>query len=578
MKLIRTIYQVVTDPLSFDELLVEWDLAIDRSLSVDPSALDDPELADHTVRAAEIIHQLQKAETAPRPLRLSEIIDHDPNPALLLSKEGKILAVNPPAIDQLTISKGQKLTEITEDTFAAPGKVRALLASIAEEQSPPSTSVQADSRSMVGLLELPILTTGRAALFALSKVRCDHDSTVAGLLTSLAPVWSPQTLAALSNYFGLTSAEIEVVKLLAEGQNAGQIAESRETSLHTVRTQIKSILAKTRLDSQLDLVRHLGFLQRYDQTAVPQSEFSLSKSSLKETSSIQQSRRHQLKLQNGRELDYVEVGPPEGRPALYIHGLIDSTVFRADFLYQLSKRNIRLIAPERPGFGTSPPYEKNNKVLDEFSDYARQLLDHLGIKRTAVVGHMAGAVYAIALAGLFPDRVNAIISIAGAVPMIKRWQFSNMSKGHRIAGLTARHFPAALPLLIRGGIRLVLGAHEDRMLDLLFHDADVDRKMAADPEISKLLFDRFHFVVQQGPSAFQTDIVLVSSDWSQRLTKLCCPLALIHGEQDQVVLFKAVKDLAERLPNTSLHRSPNSGQLVLFNEVDLILDQLEPFI
>ena len=160
--------------------------------------------------------------------------------------------------------------------------------------------------------------------------------------------------------------------------------------------------------------------------------------------------------------------------------------------------------------------------------------------------------------------------------MVDRWQFTAMSKGHRIAGLTARYMPSALPLLIRGGIRLVLGAQEERMLDLLFHDAHVDRELAKDPDIAKLIFDRFHFVVRQGPQAFQTDIKVVSSDWSDRSMKIECPLTLVHGEQDQVVLFRAAEEWATKLPNCTLLGSANSGQLVLFNEVDLILDQVYP--
>src|SRR5690606_4992358 len=57
--------------------------------------------------------------------------------------------------------------------------------------------------------------------------------------------------------FGLTPAEARVAARLADGLNAEQIAVERSASLLTVRTQIRSILAKTGVRRQPELVRML---------------------------------------------------------------------------------------------------------------------------------------------------------------------------------------------------------------------------------------------------------------------------------------------------------------------------------
>ena len=57
--------------------------------------------------------------------------------------------------------------------------------------------------------------------------------------------------------FGLTPAEARVAVRLADGLNAEQIAAERSASLLTVRTQIRSILAKTGVRRQPELVRML---------------------------------------------------------------------------------------------------------------------------------------------------------------------------------------------------------------------------------------------------------------------------------------------------------------------------------
>ena len=54
---------------------------------------------------------------------------------------------------------------------------------------------------------------------------------------------------------GLTQAEAEIAALVAGGQTAAKIASFRRVSLHTVRSQIKSIYFKTDVSSQAQLTR-----------------------------------------------------------------------------------------------------------------------------------------------------------------------------------------------------------------------------------------------------------------------------------------------------------------------------------
>jgi len=62
-------------------------------------------------------------------------------------------------------------------------------------------------------------------------------------------------LAALGSAFGLTSAELSVLSLLAEGRSLHEIAELRGVELETVRNQNKKLLGKTRSRRQSDLVK-----------------------------------------------------------------------------------------------------------------------------------------------------------------------------------------------------------------------------------------------------------------------------------------------------------------------------------
>ena len=572
MKLISGFYQIAIDPLSFDDMLAEWDRLMRHTLEDGAGHVDDADLLEHSERAAAILQQMPGAEGGETSLRLADVIACDPNPAMLLDGSGEVVATNARAAAEFGVREGRSLEAIAGETVPR-ARLRRLVESIRAEDGAGAGGDAAPAGGMAGLVELVPPRGDEPVLFAVSRARCGVDAHVAGMVTALAPVWSANTLNVLREHFDLTPAEVEIIQLLTGGRNATEISHVRNTSLHTVRAQIKSILMKTRLDSQIDLVRHLGFLQRHErkphEAAAGEGAAAMDAGAPPALVFLRE---------NGKRLAYGENGPESGRPVLFLHGLIDNTTFPGAVLRQLHARNIRLIAPVRPSYGTSDPYDDPGDAPGEFADLAAGLMDRLGIASATVMGHMAGTFHAAALAARHPDRVTSILSVAGAVPMAHRWQYAGMTAGHRIAGLTARHAPLALPLLVRGGIRLLRLGREDGMLDLLFRDAPVDRALAGDPELSRLMFEKFHFVTRQGPQAFQTDLALVSGDWSELMESVSCPLTIVHGAQDKVVLIEGVRAFAERWPTVTLHEAPDAGQLVFYRETARVMDLLEPML
>jgi DNA-binding CsgD family transcriptional regulator len=59
----------------------------------------------------------------------------------------------------------------------------------------------------------------------------------------------------LANEFGLTPAETDIVMRLNSGENTRAIADARESSIHTVRNQLKTAMTKLGVRRQVDVVR-----------------------------------------------------------------------------------------------------------------------------------------------------------------------------------------------------------------------------------------------------------------------------------------------------------------------------------
>ncbi len=104
----------------------------------------------------------------------------------------------------------------------------------------------------------------------------------------------------------------------------------------------------------------------------------------------------------GARLYYRDDGA--GPAVVLIHGwLLDSTVWRGQVASWASR--LRVLRPDRRGFGASTA---TPNLAEDARDVVR-LLDHLGIRRAAVVGMSQAARIALHLADIQPGRVACLV-------------------------------------------------------------------------------------------------------------------------------------------------------------------------
>ncbi len=95
-----------------------------------------------------------------------------------------------------------------------------------------------------------------------------------------------------------------------------------------------------------------------------------------------------LTLRDGRTLGYAEYGDPRGTPVFLCHGTPGSRLDRHPDETIATSLGVRLIVPDRPGYGLSS-FQTGRSLLDWPADLD-QLADSLGIGRFAVVGVSGG--------------------------------------------------------------------------------------------------------------------------------------------------------------------------------------------
>ena len=168
-----------------------------------------------------------------------------------------------------------------------------------------------------------------------------------------------------------------------------------------------------------------------------------------------------LTLRDGRRLGYSEFGAPGGRPMLYCHGFPASRL-DGQIAHEAALRlDVRLIAPDRPGFGLSD-FQAKRRIVDWPRDLL-ELADALMIARFPLLGISGGAPYAVACAGAIPDRLTTAGIVSGLGQADRAEYTAGMNSFARAsfalarsAPLLSRLFNRALAPLLRRSPRLLL--------------------------------------------------------------------------------------------------------------------------
>jgi pimeloyl-ACP methyl ester carboxylesterase len=116
---------------------------------------------------------------------------------------------------------------------------------------------------------------------------------------------------------------------------------------------------------------------------------------------------------DGRVLEYLDVGDPDGRPVGFLHGTPGTAGTAALFEDAARHHHVRLFALSRPGYGatsmTAPGLASVGEDLGE-------LATGLGIGEFDVLGVSGGGPFALAAGSTLTTRVRHVAVAAGPAP------------------------------------------------------------------------------------------------------------------------------------------------------------------
>jgi DNA-binding CsgD family transcriptional regulator len=186
---------------------------------------------------------------------LSEVIDQLPIGILLVDDEGQMLAANRSALHSVQPDHG---LEMRDGRLHAqdPVENRWLHSLLAKAVAPESRGTL-DPASAMGITPPDGETPLPVLISPLSAPEFEVEGPEAAAVVFLGDTQLARVTGVnmLRNIYGLTGAEAELARLLAEGLSLEEASLRREVKLTTARSQLKQVFAKTGAKRQGDLVR-----------------------------------------------------------------------------------------------------------------------------------------------------------------------------------------------------------------------------------------------------------------------------------------------------------------------------------
>lgn len=270
-----------------------------------------------------------------------------------------------------------------------------------------------------------------------------------------------------------------------------------------------------------------------------------------------------LSLADGRTLGYETIGDPDGVPMVFFHGTPGSRLIltESDLLAQVS--NLRLILPDRPGYGISTA--KADGSIADWSSDVRELADALGLDSFVVAGVSGGGPYALACAARLKDRVRQVLLFNSAAPIDYAGAKKGVSLGNRIGYRLTRSAPWLMKVVLDYNVKAFKKSPDTIIRSLVKQLPEPDRDFMKDDSFVAALIRDMNEAYRSGGEGHFRDAQLIhaKNGWGFQLDEIAVPVHLWHGEMDTLSPIQSVKRMAAEIPLCHATYLPESGHLLI---------------
>lgn len=244
------------------------------------------------------------------------------------------------------------------------------------------------------------------------------------------------------------------------------------------------------------------------------------------------------------KVSYIDEGQGEG--ILICHGICGGYDQAYDTLAK-GENSCRILAPSRFGYpGSDIP---KTATIEMQVETFRELLDHLEIEKTYVLGTSAGGATAIRFALMYPERTKGLILYCSGYPELRKPE-----KKITYAGPPAAMCNDFLMWLVSPLFKPLMGMETETLNAIL----------PMKPRKEGIMFD-----------ASVSNTVMVNDCTEYDMSNLEVPVLVIHAKDDKMADFKKVEPWIDRIRDCTFVALDSGGHLMEGNgkKIDIAVEQ-----
>ncbi|MFB6089554.1 MAG: alpha/beta fold hydrolase [Halobellus sp.] len=245
-----------------------------------------------------------------------------------------------------------------------------------------------------------------------------------------------------------------------------------------------------------------------------------------------------VRVAGDRRLAYAEYGDPDGAPLLFLHGTPGSRRLGRLLDGAAREHGVRVLAPDRPGYGRSDPWP--DRTVAETADALPAVLDGAGVSAASLVAFSGGAPYALSAAARHPERVTRLEVVSGAVPPAISERTPRIQ---RLLRRLARSVPTLLGGLLRGQAWIAARADPD----VVVSQYTTDGADEVPEDVAAVIRADFLEAIDGDASGAAVEL-RHAAEWGLPTSEFAMDVRFRHGTADTNVPIEDARRLARQIP------------------------------
>lgn len=548
---LRMLEQAGKDPQSHNDWINGW-RKLHHELGKIPDSSSGFSEIEHTALAS-ISNVNITGNYAHLNSHVSRMLRTFKHPAFIVDGNGLITAANTMVRLNYEVTVGDKVSDLPV-TLKDKESIEYVVKAVMRSKFSKGNAVFKQAQSQDSTHQLTLAITR-------SNVEGSETSALVFLISSK---FGEQVAQLIKNHYGLTEVESQVLINFVEGHSLREIAQYRNRSYATIRTQFNSLMTKMGAHNQVTLLRTALSLSDYN------NEIDKSASAL-----AHPFRRYANVMRpDGRIIDVCCSGDPAGKPVLHIP-CVGANRFNADIEKLLFRAGLNLITVCPPAYGKTDEQPVGSSRRQCKAEDIAAVLNMLNIDSCPVMVSVSGTHSAFDTAASLPDRISQIL-LVGSCPPAKYWKRHGTCAAWIDAIFrTDEKFQTVRKLIAGANLKalITLGLMEWYKHQLAGNTKDIEILMKPENlvEVEYGLESSTTF----GINSIMEDVPVIFTDYSELISQSGCKISIIHGGADPMFPVECARDFrADHPDRVELFEIEDAGFTVLLSHSEQVVGLL----